>query len=424
LDNTHFYNKLLLGIIFACCVWVPLTLAQGTVGLEAALHATLNNHPALNGKKAEVDAKGYAADGARALRYPSLSTQLSGDDTNANEFSLQARQPLWAFGRIDSAIAYADADMIAENADLLRVKRQLIDQTAVAYVRILGVRQSLKVSIDNTASFEQLYQQIKRRELGQRASLADVKLAMARLLQAQAKKNKLGGDLMVAQNELLALTQSPIDTTLFVPETLKQLPSPTQILALALAQSADVALKTQRITLARADVEREKFSAMPTVYLQADHNDNNNNPLKSGTTISIRIAATVDSLGFAAEGRNKIAGARLQAAMAELYTTNNEVSRLVNSHIAHRDAQNNLVVSQQQSVQALTEILASYQRQYSAGFKSWLDVLNIQRELTEQRLQLVQANNDWLIYTLKLAALTGGLDVLSSSPEKSSREPQ
>ena len=61
----------------------------------------------------------------------------------------------------------------------------------------------------------------------------------------------------------------------------------------------------------------------------------------------------------------------------------------------------------------LSEILDSYQRQYEAGQKAWLEVLNIQRELNEQQQQLAQAKNDWLIYTLKLLAMTGSLDTLA-----------
>jgi adhesin transport system outer membrane protein len=37
----------------------------------------------------------------------------------------------------------------------------------------------------------------------------------------------------------------------------------------------------------------------------------------------------------------------------------------------------------------------------------------MQRELTEQRLQYVQAKSDWLTYTLKLASLTGLLDTVA-----------
>ena len=76
-----------------------------------------------------------------------------------------------------------------------------------------------------------------------------------------------------------------------------------------------------------------------------------------------------------------------------------------------------LVAAQLESTQAVTDLLASYQRQYAAGTKAWMDVLNIQRELTEQRLQWAQASNDWLIHSLRLSAMTAGLDAAAGLPK-------
>ncbi|MDQ6992374.1 MAG: hypothetical protein Q9M31_02795 [Mariprofundus sp.] len=49
-------------------------------------------------------------------------------------------------------------------------------------------------------------------------------------------------------------------------------------------------------------------------------------------------------------------------------------------------------------------------RQYKAGHKAWLEVLNIQREMSSQRLQLVQTKDDWLLTSLRLMVLTGRFD--------------
>jgi adhesin transport system outer membrane protein len=60
----------------------------------------------------------------------------------------------------------------------------------------------------------------------------------------------------------------------------------------------------------------------------------------------------------------------------------------------------------------LESLVASYERQYESGTKSWLDVLNVQRELFDQKRQLVQAQTDWQTYTLQLLARGGDLDKL------------
>ena len=73
---------------------------------------------------------------------------------------------------------------------------------------------------------------------------------------------------------------------------------------------------------------------------------------------------------------------------------------------------------QTQSLSDLESLVASYQRQYESGTKSWLDLLNVQRELFEQRRQLVQAQTDWQIYSLQLLARIGGLDSLAGIQER------
>jgi adhesin transport system outer membrane protein len=370
------------------------------------------------GKRAEVAAKGYAGDTARAQRYPSLSAQATANDNNTRPVAtLRARQPLWAFGRIDAGIAYADADKAVDEADLLRVQRQLIDQTAVAYVRVLGARSRLAVAEDNVASLNALSEQIRRRHQGQLASLADVRLAEARLIQARAQRDRYAGELSVAENDLQALTQTPVQAVGAIPSSITQLPASSDIEALAVDQSTDMRLKAERVALARSDVDREKVATMPTVYLQGDRFFNQTGSA-ANMVMGLTIEASIDGLGFASKGRGEAAGARLIAAQEDLKASRMEVVRTVRSLLANRDLQQGLLDGQNLSVAELKELLASYQRQYQAGSKAWMDVLNMQRELTEQRLQAAQAESDWLMYTLKLAALTGRLDALAFSISK------
>lgn len=407
---------LFLLFVFSCASGGS-AYAENSTGLEAALRATLSLHPLVSSKREQVSAKVYTGDIARAQRYPTLSIQASALDNGTRPVTLRARQPLWAFGRIDSGIDYADTDVLVEEADLLRVKRQLMDQTAVAYARTQGAMQRLRVAVGNVAELDKFYQQIQRREHGQVASVADVTLARARLLQARAQQERYDSELALAKTELQALTQMPVQFDQIVPDGLTRLPSVTEMEVLVREHSADLCLKKRQFALAQADLEREKASIMPTLSMQMD--SILNQPTDDNSSrIGVILEGSLDGSGFSASGRRAAAGARMQAHMEELNSTRNELDRTVKSLYISRELQQQLAGSQGQSVTELMEIFASYQRQYEAGLKSWLDVLNIQRELTEQRLQQVQAENDWLIYTLKLAALSGGLDALSGEKKE------
>ncbi|MCD2513134.1 TolC family protein [Comamonas endophytica] len=401
--------------------------AQPVDGLQAALQAALGWHPAINGKQAQIKAREYSADAARAQRLPTLSFQAqqygSGNGDSASgagsslPTTLRARQPLWAFGRIDSAIALADAETTRERVDLLRVRRDLLDRTSRAYARVLGSRALLAVAQANLAAHRDLLAQIQRRQTGQLASVADVRLATTRMSQAQARADRYLGDLEIAQSDLRALTRVELAAEQPVPEGLLALGDAAMLRQAALDNSAEIRLKRQEIDLAAAGVEQASKASMPTLYMQADK-DHGRAGYREAVRVSLVFEATLEGMGYAAGSRTGAAIARQQAAEDGLADTTNEIERSVRSLQRSRQLQEEMIEVQGATLGELQEVLASYQRQYVAGSKSWLEVLNFQRELSEQQLQLAQARSDWTLLSLQLAALVGGLDPLVESEMK------
>lgn len=397
--------------------------SEASVGLEAALRAALTQHPAMAGKRAQVRAKDFASDVALAQRYPTISAQAAANHNSSNPIGVQARQPLWAFGRIDAGIAFAQADKVAEEADLLRVQRQLLEQTAVAYAKVLDARARLGVADDNLRHLVTMSDQIQRREQGQLASKADVQLAQARLIQARAQKNRFASELDTAGSDLLALTRSPVAATVMVSPKLTVLAAAQDVEMQALEQAAELRFKAHRVDLARTDVEREKTASMPTVYLQGNKSFKNPD-VQDSTVVGVTVEMTLDGMGFAARGRSQAASARLLVAQEDLNSSRIEVERTVRSLLDSWRLQQGLIDILDNLVSEQQALFASYQRQYEAGSKTWLDLLNMQRELNEQRLQKAQAENEWLIASLKLAALTGRLDQVASQSAASPSVPR
>lgn len=378
-------------------------------GLEAALRATLSNHPAMSGKRAEVSAKEYAGESARARRLPALSGQAGKRSDNLDPVSVRARQPLWTFGRIDSAIAYADADVSVEQADMFRVQRHLLDNTAVAYAKALGLHHRLRVAMENIDQHDLLHQQVARREAGKLASRADVRLTASRLIQARAQKSRIEGELESAMNELMSLTQQSVRADQEIQGSLLELPASSELEAMVEGQSAEMRHKLHLAERTRAEVTQEEKADMPTLFLQAERNFNMPGYM-DGTRYSVMLEGSVDGMGFTSAGRLRASQARLDAALEDVKATRNELLRNLRNLLANQHMQAALAAELRESEREVGELLTSFQHQYEAGFKSWQDVLNMQRELFEQRIQRVQAESDWLVYTLRIRALTGGLD--------------
>ena len=61
------------------------------------------------------------------------------------------------------------------------------------------------------------------------------------------------------------------------------------------------------------------------------------------------------------------------------------------------------------SLQATEEVSASYDRQFLAGRKSWLDVMNAARELAQTESQWADLKATQVVLTWRLAAYTRGI---------------
>ena len=411
--------------VIAALLYSSAALAQNAseAGVAGALQATLRNHPAVAGQQAKVDARRFAADGVRSQRYPTLSAQaqqypqgdrssVTGEDLSQPAI-LRVRQPIWSFGRIKYDIAFANAEVGMEQADLLRLRRQLLEATATAYALVRGNAQSVDVARENVTAHELLLAQIQRRVQGQLSSNVDERLAASRLVQARSSLQRVNSQLEDAREDLSALTQAPVDTASAVPRTLLNLPD--ALIDTVLEQNADLQVKRQQLDVAEAEVKRTKTATMPTIYLQADRL-HDQPALVDDNQVSVVFEASLDGLGFAARGRRGEASSDRHAARRDLEATRIEVRRALDGLVRKRRLEAELIELQTGGLSVLKSLLDSYQRQYASGTKSWLDVMNIQREFYAQNALLVQARTDYVIYSLQLQARTGGLDRVAGLP--------
>lgn len=374
-------------------------------GLPDALLATLTYHPALHGKQAGIDASLAEAESARAGRLPTVTLEVGIDDDGESMGELQLNQPLWAFGKIDYSIEHADQRIAVDQADALRIRQDLVEQTVEAYAVIEGLRQRISHAEGNISAHTTLYDQIVSRQEGRLASEADVVLAHSRLIDARSQLSLLQGELRVALNELLALTQVEVDTTPPIDRSQLQLSSDEGLQKEIIERSPMLKYKRQQQRLAKKSLQREEVAFTPTISIRGikeltDSSDYDHRAM-------VVFEGRLDGLGFAISSDIAAARARLRASEHEWQVSRSELQRRTIHLLSTREQQHQLVQAYQQSVTALEKTLDSYMRQYRVGRKSWLDVLNIQREVSDQQMKLVQADNAWLKASLTLMVMSG-----------------
>lgn len=419
----------LLPALLACLLLCPALPARRAAAAEdgavAALRLTISRHPAVLGKLDELRALGFELESAESLRYPTLSLQASTTGTVAGSSAASTtgdqyhamvavlRQPLWVGGRIDGSIDQATVRQRAGKLSLLALQRQLLENTAATYATIQGTRRRIKAAERNVQEHVRLKTLIATREQGGIASRADVNLASSRLHQAAIQLLQLEAALQRSQNELRSLTQQPLPASLPVPDELLLLPPHSRIADDVEKASAVVEQRLQDVELARTAADLATADMLPSLYARMEQDlftQAGSRSLPQGTRLGVVLEGTVEGLGFSGWKRVKSAGSRVESAKRDVETARTEVRRQAQSLVIELKSLDTIIRNNEALVTFNEETLASFMRQYDAGRKSWVDVLNAQRELSDARLALEQTRSSHQEGSLRLAAQLGQLD--------------
>ncbi|MBE0504173.1 MAG: TolC family protein [Desulfuromonadales bacterium] len=411
------FKKSLITSLFL--LFFPLFASAGLAatpepdGLPLALQLSITRHPKVLSKLDELTSLGFEVDAAKAGRYPTLSLQGQTYSDENSQIVARLQQPLWAGGRIDGAIDLSRSKLRSSDAALLAVRRQLMEETAALYANLQGARKRLQAAERNLEEHENLLGLISRRQAGSIASEADVRLARSRVAQATAQLEQLRGLVEKSLTDLLAQTQLPVAALLPVDESLLQLPDPATILSEADIQSPLVQQLINEVEVMRIQSDLRRSDLLPVLSAQIDQDmyvASRAGEESRDTRVGLVLTGNLEGGGLAGFGRVKSAKAMVNAARKDVESARNEVRRRTQGLMAERHSLNRVRVRNEELVLANEETLASFLRQYDAGKKSWVDVLNAQRELGEARQSLEQTLTQYVETTLRLAAITGRLD--------------
>lgn len=385
-------------------------------GLAIALELALTHHPSVLGKALEVEGGEYFLRSQRARRYPSLAL---GAATLENEFdqvqtSVRVQQPLYTFGKINAGIESAAAALSAERHELLRVRRELVSDVAVAYLSVLGERELQAIALRNAARHRELLEHIQRREAGDLASSGDAGVALVRSIQADGLLKRSRADLESALNALVALTVKPVTAIEPPSRSLFSLPELEVIIEKGRAEDARILFQRAKVKEANAQARAEALSLAPDLALRAERNfsDDPLRQVQGDFRVGLVLSSSVEGLGLAAWGRKQAAAVQARAVKQELALIELEVERDLRS--AHQEVEvlASLLADQASAIEYMSATAQSFFRLYETGRKSWVELLNIEREFAEQSMRGARMAADYEKQVVRLKSRIGMLDGL------------
>lgn len=431
MKNGFFKNTYVLVLGLVCAAQA---LASGAIGVSDLTFATLSHHPSVRGASAKNQAAEMGVEAAKWQFWPTPSFGLErvqgsaavgqGDRTVG---VLGLRQPLWNGGRLTSGLKRAESRALQAQAEINEVRQSLASRVIQAWSDAVVAIRKYEAQNQSLAAHERLLQMVERRLAEGASAQADVALARSRIDLLQAEIQLLVTQRDTAIDKLRLLTDSQIKYE----HLAKSHESPGILggnLADLLAQSKAISPQIQKnkhlVEAARADVDAAKAALMPELSLRYEHQQGNANA--TAPSSSNRLYLSLNSslgAGLSSLSGVSLALAQLNAAEEEIAVQEQALSEQVQLDWTLIKAAQLRLRGLKSAALAAVNVLDSYERQFLAGRKQWIDLMNAAREQAQTESQVADAMGAMELSTLRLVLLSGGVDALlqvkaSAAPNK------
>lgn len=371
------------------------------------LQVARRHHPSVKLRQSELQVANTELQTARWGRYPSLSTEIQAAK-GANQSLARVQQPLWTGGRLSGQIAQAEANVGASTANVSEAQQSIVLDAGQAFFESLRFMARLEAAQANVVEHQRLLDVIERRVKAEVSPATDATQASARLQQAISERLQFERQLEALRSSLQQLVGAPVETLTMPRAVALSDWSLDRWQEAAWAHSPQRQRLQAQIEAAQAQIDTARSTLKPQVSVGYD--------LKLGRLtqgedrgrvflgVSLQTGAGLSSLSAI-----DTAVARQQATRDALEQHQRELAQTIRSSWNELGSLSAQLAPARALMGASDEVVESYLRQFQVGRKTWLDVLNAQREMTNARYTLADIEAPLLLAKLRLMVLTGQL---------------
>jgi adhesin transport system outer membrane protein len=400
-------------VLLAACALAPGAGAQEAWRLERLLDAAWTGHPAVLGKRAGVQAARGDLEGARWQRWPTPSIETGAGTGGAHTTLLRLEQPLWNAGRIDAAIDAAGSRLSAADASVIEARQELGLKLIAAWAEARRQQERAVYAAEGVREHERLLRMIDRRVAQEVSPAVDRKFAQSRLLQVLNDQTLVRQALANALTQLGQLAGQPVSRVDDADPPAPIVASREAAVAAALDHSPVLRRLAAEEQAAEADIASRKSALWPSVSLRLEKS--------TGTTVlpierAMLMLSAQPGAGLSASAGVEAALARREAARQTRDAAVREINEQIGIDWEELQAARERLSNAREARSMSTEVFESYSRQYIAGRKTWIDVLNAVRETTQSDFALADARAQVVAAGERLRLRTGALMAPAAAP--------
>lgn len=394
------YAAVVLGTTLIACPNAQASPPDAPPGIRELIGAALATHPSVLSKRAEREAAESNVEYARQQLWPtpSISNEVT---SGGHTVTMRLSQPIWSGGKFTADIEYARLQEERATASIEEMQRSVALRVVNLHQAYLFQRAKAEVIRTGLLKLQELNAMIDRRIEAGVSAQADRQLALFRVTQSQsdlasARTAAQNAAIQLAQTTGLPATRFPTEGT--QPAVIRP-PSPLPLPRLGeQVLLVSPALKAARLDEAMTQIQIQQTRALlyPKVNLRVERQIGS---YPGSQASGNRVFLTMDyTPGAGLSTATQIQTLTLRQEALANATRTQEMELIDRVGNEWHDLTSALTrIEQLEASAALAQnTLESIERLFRRGGRTWTELLNAVRELTQTQLQREEtAINAW-----------------------------
>jgi adhesin transport system outer membrane protein len=400
------FKKILALLLLSLSITLQAESASEVQALsvDQAIQYAIKTHPLILSAEGQYRAAKSELTASRWSRFPTVGASARENSFDEKQDVTTASMPLWMGGRINADIDLAKSKKDGALSGISEAQQSVMLETIGLFFDYFKSEKKLEIASLNVDEHQRLYEIIERRVEAATSPDVDAMLAQARLQSARSAQIQAASVKDISKASLELTVGRVIDAVL-----VNNNPEPfgislNEAVATGIKVSPRIARIESEIKGFEANIKSAKSALYPQVSLgyEKRFNDPDSSRVdQEETFVSVQFQP---GAGLAVASSISAAKQRKQSARDSLEAEKRELRRQIKTAWNEYASVSFQLEPSKMLVDATNSVIESYLRQYAVGKKSWLDVLNAQREATQARNTLVDFEVQYLtsIYRLRV----------------------
>ena len=386
------------------------------MSLAEALAEALRTHPSVLTPMRQVEVARADRRVAQQQFFPTPSVSLeqvspsAADPSYRGDKQLQLfrlQQPLWTAGRLTAGLDKSQAGIDISDANLAEARLQLSFKVLQAWSDWTAAIRKVRAVEQSLEAHRRLDGILKRRIQEGASAPTEQILTESRLQQTQAQWETMQAQTRLARVRLEQLIGRPLSAQ-DEPQALRpyQTDSPEQMTSTALKYFPAHVRGQAQLRSQEAEWLERKADLYPEVYLRAEHQRGNfaYADIPSVNRVFLGLTSRLGA-GLTTGMQLESIAKKREVLVSDLENVERTLREQIQTEWIQLSSALNRLPSLKQSLASARLTAQAWDRQFLAGRKSWMEVMNTVRELLQADLDLVDAETQILLGSWRLACL-------------------